>query len=261
MSDMYSFARSTIHTPVSMGDAGAVPLPGGRKVAFQYQAIAVTASRHNYYTIGKVAKMLVFLLGRGGAPELVRVSDVAIVPAAEDDRNGDGGAEKQRNVSPGAQQMLSLFRGLRTYFHPSNGGRWSFEMAVLMHYVLCAVAWRVGKESALRQVGRSPPAGALTHDDAGLVVDALLPLVLEMVYSKDSGVVAIANYCLTNLATLSPKSVTPMAAELILRALDPIASINHTHQVGLMFGTPDSRAAMSYDTCHAVIVQSDVAGM
>lgn len=234
MADIYSSARACVHTPISMGDAGSAPLPGTRTVAYQYKAFAPMSARSDAAKLHKLGKLLVFLLGKGGAAKSVRVADVAIVPpigfgGAADE--GEGGCDTQRVVSPAALDLLSLFRSLRTYFHPSNGGRWSVEMANLMACVCRSLAWRVGSESALREVGQTPPAGELTRDDAALVVEALLPLVMEMVYSKNYHVRSCSNFCLSALAALSPKSVAPAAAELILRALDPVASINHTHQV------------------------------
>lgn len=235
MADIYSFARASIHTPVSVGDAGSAPLMRGRPVAYQYQSFGPSASRSPGAKLNKLSKLMVFLLGKGGPAELVTVSDVAIVPPAGQDTgagyDGDGGS-RQRSVSPGALKLLSLFRSLRTYFHPSNGGRWSLEMGLMVNYVLRGLASRVGAEGVLREGGLPPPpAGELTQDDAGLVVDALLPLVLEMVYSKDPSVGSLSNMCLSALASLSPKSVAPAFADLILHALDPVASINHTHQV------------------------------
>eukprot|EP00752_Nemacystus_decipiens_P011025 g9797.t1 len=235
MADIYSFARASIHTPVSVGDAGSAPLMRGRPVAYQYQSFGPPASRSPGAKLNKVAKLMVFLLGKGGPAEPVRVSDVAIVPPAGQDvgatYDGGGSGQRQRTVSPGALELLSLFRSLRTYFHPSNGGRWSLEMGLMVNYVLRGLASRVGAETVLREGGLPlPPTGELTRDDAGLVVEALLPLVLEMVYSKDPSVGSLSNMCLSALASLSPKSVAPAFAELVLRALDPVASINHTHQ-------------------------------
>jgi len=244
MADIYSFARASIHTPVSVGDAGSAPLMRGRRVAYQYQSFGPSASRLPGVRLNKVSKLMIFLLGKGGPAELIRVSDVAIVPTSAqsiDGQGGDGGGSssiRQRTVSPGALSLLSLFRSLRTYFHPSNGGRWSLELGLTVNYVLRALASRAGAESVLREEGLPPPpTGRLTRDDAGLVVDALLPLVLEMVYSKDPSVGSLSNMCLASLASLSPKTVAPASVELILRALDPVASINHTHQVGYLFAT------------------------
>ncbi|CAM9529085.1 unnamed protein product, partial [Hapterophycus canaliculatus] len=205
MADIYSFARASIHTPVSMGDAGSAPLMRGRPVAYQYQSFGPSASRRPAAMLKKLSKLMVFLLGKGGPPE-------------------------QRTVSPGALYLLSLFRGLRTFFHPSNGGLWTTELGLVVNYVLKGLASRVGGEGVLRELGRPPSAGELSRDDAGLVADLLLPLVLEMVYSKNSSVGSLSNMCLSTLASLSPARVAPAAAELVLRALDPVASINHTHQ-------------------------------
>ena len=166
------------------------------------------------------------------------MSDVAIVPPAGeaiDGAYGGGGGDQQQLISPGAKHLMSLFRGLRTYFHPSNGGRWTTDLAFLTSFVLSGLAERVGRETVLREAGRSPPTGTgtgeLTRGDAQLLVDSLLPLVLEMVYSKDMSVASLADNCLSLLASLSPKTVAPASAEVIFRALDPVASINHTHQV------------------------------
>lgn len=240
MADIYSHARSSIHTPLSLGDAGSAPLPGSRQVAYQYQAFAPNASRSPAAKAAKISKLLVFLLGKGGPARPVRFQDVAIIPPAEGASgdnahqagHGDGEAwDRPRMASPGALDLLSLFRGLRTYFHPSNGGRWSIEMALMTTCVCRSLARRVGVEKTLKEAGISPQAGELTRDDTSLVVEALLPLVLEMVYSKNSSVGSTSNACLSCLASLSPKTVAPAVAELILRALDPVASINHTHQV------------------------------
>lgn len=241
MADIYNHARSSIHTPLSLGDAGSAPLPGSRQVAYQYQAFAPNASRSPASKGAKISKLLVFLLGKGGPARTVRFQDVAIVPSAEGGASGknahqaghgDGEAcDRSRMASPGALDLLSLFRGLRTYFHPSNGGRWSIEMALMTSCVCRSLARRVGVEKALKEAGISPQAGELTRDDTSLVVEALLPLVLEMVYSKSSSVGLASSACLSCLASLSPKTVAPAVAELTLRALDPVASINHTHQV------------------------------
>lgn len=245
VADIYSFARASIHTPVSMGDAGSAPLMRGRPVAYQYQSFGPSASRSPGVKLNKLSKLMVFLLGKGGPAERVRVSDVAIVPPAGQDIGAAydaGDYARQRTVSPGALKLLSLFRSLRTYFHPSNGGRWSLEMGLMVNYVLRGLAKRVGAERVLREDGQpSPVTGELARDDAGLVVDALLPLVLEMVYSKDPSVGSLSNMCLSALASLSPKSVAPAFSELILRALDPVASINHTHQA-----SPLSLESVSY---------------
>lgn len=248
MADIYNLARESIHTPVSMGDAGSAPLPRGRQVEYHYQSIAPSACRRGFVRLHKLAVIMVFFLGKGGPAELVRMSDVAIVPLAGEDTDGAYGGvagDIQRLISPGAKELMSLFRGLRTYFHPSNGGRWATDLALLTNFVLSGVAERVGCETVLREVGRSPPAGELMRGDAHLLVDALLPLVLEMVYSKDLYVGSIANNCLSVLAALSPKTVAPASVEVIFRALDPVASINHTHQVryrqvnqGLLVCTP-----------------------
>lgn len=234
MADIYNLARATIRTPVSMGDAGAAPLPCSRQVAYQYHSIAPSACRTGIVKLNKLAVMVVFFLGKGGPAELVRTSDVAIVPPpgeAIDGAYGGGEGDKQQLVSPGAKHLVSLFRGLRTYFHPSNGGRWTTDLAFLTNFVLSGLAERVGCETVLREAGRSPPTGELTRGDAQLVVVALLPLVLEMVYSKDFSTGSIGNNCLTVLAALSPRTVAPASINVILRALDPVGSINHTHQV------------------------------
>lgn len=233
MADIYSHARACIHTPISVGDAGSALLPAARHVTYQYQAFAPPAARFPMTKTSKLAKLLVFLLGKGGPAKSVKVSDVTIVPPVDEQGAGSQGAgsNRERVVSPGALDLLSLFRSLRIYFHPSNGGRWSVEIANLTLCVSCSLARRVGAESALREVGRTPDTGELMRDDAGMVIEALLPLVMEMVYSKSRSVLMIAGACLSALAELSPKSVAPATAELILRALDPVASVNHTHQV------------------------------
>lgn len=234
MPDIFSLARKSINTPITLGDAGSAPIPASRQVAHEYQAIGPRASRSGGAQLTKLGKMLVFLLGKGGPPEPVHMADLTIVPPTGGEVDGayggDGGGKK-RMVSPGARGLLSVFLSVRTYVHPSNGGRWAVEIALMMNSTLSCLAARVGEETVLREVGRIPPNGGLTRDDARVVVDALLPLVLEMVYSKDPYVRTVSNMCLSSLAALSPQSVAPAAAELILRALDPVASINHTHQV------------------------------
>lgn len=259
MADIYSFARASIHTPVSMGDAGSAPLMRGRPVAYQYQSFGPAASRSPGVKLNKLSKLMVFLLGKGGPTQQIRFSDVAIVPPTGQDagaaQDADG-SDAQRAVSPGALNLLSLFRSLRTYFHPSNGGRWSLELGLMVNYVLRALAARVGAESVLREGGLPlPPTGELTRDDAGFVVDALLPLVLEMVYSKDPSVGSLSNMSLSTLASLSPKTVAPASAELILRALDPVASINHTHQVRYVCSRFCAvvRAVSSYSPSHVEV--------
>lgn len=234
MPDIFSLARKSINTPITLGDAGSTQIPASRPVAYQYQAIGPRASVSGGAKLAKLGKMLVFLLGKGGPPEPVQMADLAIIPPTGgelDGAYGEDGRGEKRVVSPGARGLLSVFLSVRTYVHPSNGGRWAVEIALMMSSTLNSLAARVGEETMLREIGRVPPNGELTRDDARVVVDALLPLVLEMVYSKNPSVSAVSNVCLSSLAALSPQTVAPAAAELILRALDPVASINHTHQV------------------------------
>ena len=87
MADIYNLARATIRTPVSMGDAGAAPLPRSRQVAYQYHSIAPPACRTGgMVALNKLAVMVVFFLGKGGPAELVRICLLYTSPSPRDKR-------------------------------------------------------------------------------------------------------------------------------------------------------------------------------
>ncbi|CAM9175751.1 unnamed protein product [Choristocarpus tenellus] len=240
--DIYTMARASIRTPVSMGEAGSAPLPESRQVTYQYQAFAPTGSA----TPGKLAKLLVYLLGKGNQDREVEEVSITIIPPSDSLNSGSSlehtKGDSKRLVSHGALSLLGLLRSLRTYFHPSNAGPWSRSLGLLLVFVCEALAKRIGEESTRREFRRSSLVecshqpedarmyGDLSKDDAALVIRALLPLVHEMGYSKDPFASALAQMSLALLASISPRTVAASSPDLILRALDPVSSVIHSHQ-------------------------------
>ncbi|CAN0096894.1 unnamed protein product, partial [Discosporangium mesarthrocarpum] len=249
LSDIYTMARTCVHTPVSVGEAGSAPLPEGRQVAYQYRSLSVSSS--SGAILGKLGKLLVYLLGKGAeGKRVVDEMNVAVIPVADgvgggSYGNGCYGSEttavhkESRQVSVGALRLIALLRALRTYFHPSNAGRWSGKLGVLLLSVCRSLSKRIGEESVIREAKAETrprpedmPVGSpeLTKDDATVVVGAILPLVHEMVYSKDPAAGSLAQYCLAVLSSISPRTVAAGFPRLVLNALDPVASVNHAHQ-------------------------------
>ncbi|CAM9930549.1 unnamed protein product, partial [Phaeothamnion confervicola] len=152
-------------------------------------------------------------------------------------------------VSRGAAALVTLFHSQRHYFHPSNYGAWSTSLGTFTGWVCGYLAREVGAQAARDEVaagsgGGSCSAGTLVGggggggrggaslrvDDVTVLVETLLPLAHEMLFSKHPRVSENGEASLKVLALISPRLTAPATLALVLRAVDPVAAVNYAHQ-------------------------------
>jgi Proteasome-substrate-size regulator, mid region len=154
----------------------------------------------------KLSKLLVFFMGRGfnstNTNTVIWEDDV--VPAVGHVGASLSDTTRRRRLSPGTHLLITLLRSLRTYVHPSNIGHWSDKIGLLMAWVSCSVARRVGAQQVqvveVSDAAVDAPQQQLSADDAAALIDCALPLLQEMLFAKHPTVVDLAERSLRILA-------------------------------------------------------------
>ncbi|KAG5177989.1 hypothetical protein JKP88DRAFT_330915 [Tribonema minus] len=229
-------------------------LLGNTGGVYVYRALLGNTGVSNNVLLPKLAKLLVFCMGRGG--DGAYEDEVSAQPTTSPPPQQQQQQRRQR-LTRGTQLLLTYLRSLRTYIHPSNLGRWSDQIALAVAWLSCALARRLGAQdgaetaggvsptrprlrAACRRVqdaqdaaetaGGVSPYPALRAADVTAVIAALLPLCHEMLFAKHPTVVDMGERSLRILAGMAPRAVAAATLPLLTRALDPIAAVNHTHQ-------------------------------
>lgn len=166
--------------------------------------------------VSKVAKLLVVDLGKG-------------VPV-------DG-------VSEGTKDVMRFLSFATPYFNPSNIGSWTFTLGAFLHYFCYELCCRVGTAGSMDALKVSKPdlAKALCDVEPNLTVaaipshevvalmNALLPLCQQALYSKNGHVGRAGEAAMLYLTQIDPMRVTPAFIDFATRALD-ISAVNLAHQ-------------------------------
>lgn len=207
---------------------GSVPGPEQKRLPSRFRALFQPPIQH-YNRLLLLSKLVVFFLGQGGDATV----DVPLRPTPPNPEEGE--AFGPVPCSGAARHLVLLLSQLRTYYNPSNSGQWSDELGVFLSYLSGAVARRVGWQAADRDYGYAGGDGgevaipALPDRDVTAVVEAILPLAHQSLYSKRSAAIAAGEQALKILACLRPASVARLTVPLLVQALDP-SSLNTTHQ-------------------------------
>ncbi len=220
-----TYLLSTFSLPL-----GSVPGPEQKRFPSRFRALFQPPIQH-YNRLLLLSKLVVFLLGQGGDTAV----DVPLRPTPPNPEEG----EDFRPVpcSGAAKHLLLLLSSLRTFFYPSNAGQWSDELGVFLSYLSGALARRVGWQEADADYGYTGgdgdggevPIPPLPERDATAVVEGILPLAHNCLYSKRGAAVAAGEQTLKTLACLRPASVARLTVPLLVQALDP-GSLTTTHQ-------------------------------
>ena len=177
--------------------------------------------------VAKVAKLLVIGLGTS--------------PARDNDADGSSGASE--NISEGTRDVLRFLSFVTPYFNPSNLGSWTFTLGAFLHYFCYEVCCRVGTAGSMETLKATRPtlvdalcdvepylkvASIPAHEIVALM-DALLPLCQQALYSKNGHVGRAGEAAMLYLSQIDPARATPAFIDFATRALD-ITAVNLAHQ-------------------------------
>ena len=179
--------------------------------------------------VSKLSKLLVFCIGKKNQnvkKEIELIPPDNMIPMTSD----------------GTEDMLRFLSFVSPYFHPSNTGVWTFPLGVLLHDITNHLCLRLAKfngqcalekvhpQLASRVVQIEPykkDIGIKDHEVV-LLVDTLLPLCQQALYSKSPRVARAGEASMMYLAQIDHK-ICPMTLDFAMRALD-ISSITMSHQ-------------------------------
>jgi len=167
--------------------------------------------------VAKVAKLLVIGLGSGSI--------------------GTNG------LSEGTNDVMRFLSFATPYFNPSNLGSWTFTLGAFLHYASyeicsrmgiaasmeCMKASRPALAEALGQVEPSLKVAAIPPHEVVALIDIMLPLCQQALYSKNGHVGRAGEAAMLYLAQIDPPRVTPSFIDFATRALD-ISAVNLSHQ-------------------------------
>lgn len=156
---------------------------------------------------------------------------------------GDESSASTPSISEGASDILRFLSFIKPYYNPSNTGSWTFPLGAFLHYLsysLCArvgemAGWKVLKDDhsdvALMLLKEEPYLECinLTSNEIVALLDGMLPLCQQALYSKNPTVSHCGETALFHLAQIDPYRVTPPLLDFSLRALD-VSSVNLSHQ-------------------------------
>lgn len=177
--------------------------------------------------VAKVVKLIVTSLGTG---QLVTMSEAC---------EGD----EMVMVSEGTNDILRFLSFVTPYFNPSNLGSWTFTLGAFLHYFCYELCCRAGASAgaeALRelypdvmQAMAEVQPGEAQRDipprEMVLLLDALLPLCQQAIYSKNGHVGRAGEAAMLYLVQIDPARATPAFVDFAARALD-IVAVNLSHQ-------------------------------
>uniref|UniRef100_A0A7S3V8U0 Uncharacterized protein n=1 Tax=Chaetoceros debilis TaxID=122233 RepID=A0A7S3V8U0_9STRA len=191
--------------------------------------------------VSKLSKLLVFCIGKNDVkPMQQAVSSGGEVKAT----NGTNGAEDSamEETSDGTEDLLRFFAFVGPYFHPSNTGAWTFPLGVLLHYFSFEFCRRMARNTSHRAITAKYPqlaakimevepfkqTSAILDSEVVLILDSILPLCQQALYSKSPRVSRGGEQALLYLSQMDHK-ICPMFLDFAMRALD-ISSVALSHQ-------------------------------
>jgi hypothetical protein len=184
--------------------------------------------------VAKVSKLLVFCCGKNDG--------------VEQDSNIDTSTDGTE-VSHGTEDILRFFSFVGPYFNPSNTGSWTFPLGIMLHYISFELCRRIGRDNSQETFKRALPKLAsvvvevepfkrnpkIPDHEIVLILDSILPLCQQALYSKSSHVSRAGEASLLYLAQIDYKICAPLL-EFAMRALD-ISSVTQSHQAPAALST------------------------
>lgn len=173
--------------------------------------------------VAKVTKLLVAGLGTGRLLEAT--------------------AQNQPAFTEGTNDVLRFLSYVTPYFHPSNVGQWTFTLGAFLHYFAYEFCSRMGCVAGNHALRKTHPTVVAAMKDAQpgshfaeipphevvALMDALLPLCQQALYSKNGHVGRAGEAAMLYLVQIDPVNSTPFFVDFACRALD-VSAINLSHQ-------------------------------
>jgi len=178
----------------------------------------------------KMAKLLVFCIGKNDYIEPNTIIDIR--PKVE-----------HVPVSDGTEDILRFFSFVAPYFNPSNTGSWTLPLGILLHYISYSFCERFGLMASQITLSQSHRALSdhmlkvepykksfeIEGNELVIILDTLLSLCQQALYSKNAHVCRAGESSLVYLAQIDPLRVCPPFLDSAIRALD-VCSVTLSHQ-------------------------------
>jgi hypothetical protein len=188
--------------------------------------------------VSKLAKLLMFCLGRNDGTGQVGGEKVEAKVSIQDNTVSDD----SNDVSDGTTDVLKFLAFVAPYYHPSNTGNWTFPLGVLLHYLCYELCRRLGRGVSQIAISKRYPLLStriceiepykrtclIPEREVVLLLDALLPLCQQALYSKNERVSRAGDSALLYLTQIDHK-ICPLFLDFSIRALN-ISSVTLSHQ-------------------------------
>lgn len=186
--------------------------------------------------VAKVVKLLVSSLGTGN-PVQQQTEAGTQDPSAP-------------TISEGTLDVLRFLSFATPYFNPSNLGSWTFTLGAFLHYFAYELNCRIGAAAGMDALASKYPGlveavnevqpGSSSQDipphEVVALLDALLPLCQQAIYSKNGHVGRAGEAAMLYLVQIDPVLATPAFMDFATRALD-VAAVNQSHQAPAALST------------------------
>ncbi|WOL13929.1 proteasome activator subunit 4 isoform X2 [Canna indica] len=116
---------------------------------------------------------------------------------------------------------------LEQYYHPSNGGRWTYSLERFLRYLVISLQKRLQHEQ-LNQVQNKPSDMCLGKPERASFVKVLLKLIDRGQYSKNESLAETVAGATSVLSYVEPSLVLPFVASRFQMALETLTA---THQL------------------------------
>ncbi len=205
--------------------------PGTRSFPPRLKAFVGMGSRYDEGMdfVGRLTKLLMFCTASA---------------STGDKRNGPTA------MSEGTSDILRFLSFIAPYYNPSNSGSWSFPIGAFLHYLSYELCARVGVMAGLKVLQREHAVAShqlleedpylqnvnLTGSEIVALMDGMLPLCQQALYSKNPSISHAGETSLLYLAQIDPSRVTPPLLDFSLRALD-VSSVHLSHQAPAALAT------------------------
>ena len=150
--------------------------------------------------VTKAAKLIIYLL----RPR-----------ATGDGRGGDDAASAMSH-------MKRLAKAVESFLHPSNGGYWTRRLTQLLSSLCLHLLDRVRRE----KMSDPGPDLKLQPADVTAVVNIVMPLALQGLYSKNASAVSQVCVALKDLALLDADTLLPALVERVYGALTTLTEVH-----------------------------------